>query len=130
MGNIVSFGFVFVIFAAAVILRTRPGPMSQLAVSTASLVQPHPNVGQTCSCSCACECCCCPSNCNTTCFICPTLDALQWTMGWPDRLASSGIRSMAIRCLLAEMLGTFLLVAFGDGGEVLCQQEQCKQPNC
>jgi len=89
--------------------------MSQLAVSTASLVQPHPNVGQTCSCSCACECCCCPSNCNTTCFICPTLDALQWTMGWPDRLASSGIRSMAIRCLLAEMLGTFLLVAFGDG---------------
>jgi len=36
-------------------------------------------------------------------------------MAWPERLASKGIRSFAIRCLLAEFLGTFLLVAFGDG---------------
>lgn len=80
-----------------------------------NLVLPHPNVGQTCSCSCACTCCCCPSNCNTTCYICPTLEALNWAMGWPERLAGKGIKSVAIRCLLAEMLGTFLLVAFGDG---------------
>jgi len=36
-------------------------------------------------------------------------------MAWPERLASSGIKSFAVRCLLAEMLGTFLLIAFGDG---------------
>jgi len=37
-------------------------------------------------------------------------------MSWPERLASrAGIRNRAVRCLLAEMLGTFLLVAFGDG---------------
>lgn len=36
-------------------------------------------------------------------------------MAWPEKLASKGIKSLAVRCLLAEMLGTFLLVAFGDG---------------
>lgn len=36
-------------------------------------------------------------------------------MAWPERLATKGIKSFAVRCLLAEMLGTFLLVAFGDG---------------
>merc|ERR1711990_907413 len=70
---------------------------------------------KTCSCSCACVCCCCPSNCNTTCFVCPTLEAIDWAMGWPERLAGKGIKSAAIRCMLAEFLGTFLLVAFGDG---------------
>merc|ERR1711990_699706 len=68
---------------------------------------------KTCSCSCACVCCCCPSNCNTTCFVCPTLEAIDWAMGWPERLAGKGIKSAAIRCMLAEFLGTFLLVAFG-----------------
>jgi len=36
-------------------------------------------------------------------------------MAWPEKLARKGIKSLAVRCLLAEMLGTFLLVAFGDG---------------
>jgi len=36
-------------------------------------------------------------------------------MSWPERLASKGIKNFAVRVLLAEMLGTFLLVAFGDG---------------
>lgn len=36
-------------------------------------------------------------------------------MSWPERLASKGIKNVAVRCLLAEMLGTFLLVAFGCG---------------
>jgi len=36
-------------------------------------------------------------------------------MSWPERLATSGIRNHAVRCMLAELLGTFLLVAFGDG---------------
>lgn len=84
--------------------------------STEDLIQSHENIGQTCSCSCACVCCCCPSNCKVSCFFCPSNEAFLWIMGWPERLAEkAGIRNVAVRCMLAEMLGTFLLVSFGDG---------------
>jgi len=36
-------------------------------------------------------------------------------MGVPEGLRDKGLRSVAARCFLAEFLGTFVLVAFGDG---------------
>jgi len=36
-------------------------------------------------------------------------------MGVPEGLRDKGLRSVAARCFLAELLGTFVLVAFGDG---------------